>query len=374
VAPIAVGEGGVVLKDGRPWRGIGINYFSAFGRTLDDSADTTYREGFEELSRRGIPFIRFMAGPFWPKDWRLYLDDKEAYFRLMDGVVKAAEETGLGLIPSLFWWYACVPDVVGEPCNAWGNPESKTHAFMRQYVKEVVSRYLDSPAIWAWELGNEYSLQADLPNAEQHRPWIHPGFGTPESRSKADDLTHDMIVTATREFAKAVRQYDTRRPITTGHSLPRPAAHHLRTEASWAQDTPGQFAANLIDATPDPATMISAHVYPIDTKRFDREDVKYAETLRLCMDAARNAGKALFVGEFGAPDAEEDGGREKARAECLAQIQAIVDTGVPMAALWNYDLPSQEATINVTPANHRGYLLEELERANSAMASAPRVP
>jgi hypothetical protein len=31
---------------------------------------------------------------------------------------------------SLFWYYACVPDLVGEPMDQWGNPESKVHAWM----------------------------------------------------------------------------------------------------------------------------------------------------------------------------------------------------------------------------------------------------
>lgn len=370
VAPLIVGDGGVLLKDGKPWRGIGINYFSAFGRTLKDGEDTSYREGFEVLRRHGIPFIRFMAGGFWPKEMRLYVDDREGYFRRMDGVVKAAEEAGLGLIPSLFWWSACIPDLVGEPRNAWGNPDSKTQAFMRRYVEDVVTRYVDSPAVWAWEFGNEYSLQADLPNAEEHRPWIQPRLGTRASRSKDDDLTHDDIVTAVRDFAKTVGKYDAKRPITTGHSLPRPSAHHQRVELSWKHDTPEQFAANLLEVTPDPLDMVSVHVYPFEKKgRFGRKNISYGEVLELCVKTARGAGKALFVGEFGAPDTEEDGGPEKARAECEEILAAILDSGAPLAALWNYDLPSQEKFINITPTNHRSYLLDELERANGALAA-----
>ena len=43
---------------------------------------------------------------------------------------------------------------------------------MRTYIREVVSRYVNSPAIWGWEFGNEYNLPADLPNAADHRPPI----------------------------------------------------------------------------------------------------------------------------------------------------------------------------------------------------------
>ena len=57
-----------------------------------------------------------------------------------------------------------MPDLVGEPRNQWGNPESKTRQFMRTYIREVVSRYVNSPAIWGWEFGNEYNLSLDTPD------------------------------------------------------------------------------------------------------------------------------------------------------------------------------------------------------------------
>ena len=69
----------------------------------------------------------------------------------------------MSIVPSFFWHTACLPDLVGEPRNQWGNPDSKTIAFMRQYTRDVVSRYANSPAIWIWEFGNEYDLAADCP-------------------------------------------------------------------------------------------------------------------------------------------------------------------------------------------------------------------
>ena len=369
---ISVGPNGTVLKDGKPYRGIGVNYFSAFGRTLADASDTSYRQGFEELAKHDIPFIRFMGGGFWPKDWKLYREDKAAYFRLMDGVVKSAEEFGIGLIPSLFWWDACTPDLVDEPRNQWGNPDSKTIAFMRQYVRDVVERYAHSPAIWAWELGNEYSLAVDLPNAADNRPWAKPDLGTRAQRDASDDLTHDLIVTACRQFAQAVRQYDKAHLITTGHSLPRASAHHQRIEKSWTQDTREQLQANLLDVTPDPANLISVHVYPFDKeRRFDQDTTTFAEVLSLCMQASQKSGKPLFIGEFGASDTEKDGGPEAARKHNLEILDAIKSTGVPLAALWVFDLSDQDSFINVTPTNHRHYLLDELSRANKEMRNEP---
>jgi len=144
-----VNKDGILVKNGMLYRGIGVNYFDAFSRTLHNPNDTSYQEGFNELSQLKIPFVRMTGGGFWPKDWKLYFDDKTKYFDLMDNVVKSAEENEVGLIISLFWHSPTVPDLVGEPRDQWGNPQSKTMEFMRNYVHEVVVRYKDSPAIYS---------------------------------------------------------------------------------------------------------------------------------------------------------------------------------------------------------------------------------
>jgi endo-1,4-beta-mannosidase len=366
-ATIVVGTNGAILKDGKAWRGFGINYFSAFNRLIENGEDASSFAGLEVLAKHKIPFIRFAGCGFWPNEWSLYRTNKVEYFRRMDRFVAEAHKRNIGLIPSLFWYDGCIPDVVGESRNQWGNPQSKTIAFMRQYVSEVVGRYRHERAIWAWELGNEYSLGADLPNAAEHRPPVQLNLGTAASRSAEDDLTHEMVVTACAEFAKAVRALDSKRPITTGHSLPRAAAEHLRREKKWTQDSPEEFERNLQEATPSPCDLISVHLYPFDKERFNTKDTPYAQTMQFCMAAARRGGKALFVGEFGAPDSPKDGGPEAARKQILEMIAAFESTGVPLAALWNFDLSSQESSLNVTADNPRSWVLDELQHENERL-------
>src|SRR5690606_25867933 len=103
-----------------------------------------------------------------------------------DAFVQAAEEEGIGLIPSLFWQINTIPDIVFEPINKWGEPDSDTIKFMRTYTREVVSRYKDSPAIWAWEFGNEMNLEVDLPH---HKPQVSVENGTPFMRTGADRIS-----------------------------------------------------------------------------------------------------------------------------------------------------------------------------------------
>ena len=364
---IVVAPNGTILKEGRTWRGIGINYFSAFNRLIVNGDDASSFSGLEVLAKHKIPFIRFACCGFWPNEWNLYRSNKDEYFRRMDRLVAEARRRNIGLIPSLFWYDACISDLVGEPRNQWGNPRSKTIAFMRQYVSEVVGRYLHERTIWAWELGNEYSLGADLPNAAEHRPPVDHDLGTAAARSAEDDLIHEMVAAACAEFGRAVRALDSTRPITTGHSLPRRAAEHLRREKSWMQDSPEEFERNLLEVTPSPCDLISVHLYPFDKERFNAKDTPYAQTMRYCMEAARRGGKALFVGEFGAPDSQKDGGPEAARKNILEMIAALESTGVPLAALWNFDLAGEVGSLNVAADDPRSWVLDEIQRANERL-------
>jgi hypothetical protein len=352
------GQGGL-RKDGKPFRAIGVNYFSCFHRTLLDAADTSYEEGFRVLAEHKIPFARFMATGFWPKDMALYQSDREEYFRRLDAVVASAEKHGIGLIPSLFWYFACVPDLVGEPMDQWGNPQSKVHAWMREYVREVVTRYRDSPAIWAWEMGNEFALQASLPGAANHRARVVPKMGTRETRSERDELTFDMLRVAYAEFGKAVREHDKKRLISTGDGLPRPAAWHMEKEGTWTPDNERQFRQMLRSFNPEPVDVISIHAYVWDIERI-------AWSVR----AAKSMKKPLFIGEFGGPGTGPEVEKEFRRI-----LGIIKESPVALAALWVFDHPDNrpDAQFNITADNERSYQLREVAEANARVQkdSAP---
>ena len=352
-AGLTKGPNATVLRDGKPYRGIGVNYFDCFLRTLNNGEDTSYEAGFATLAAKGIPFARFCATGFWPRDMKLYQTDRAEYFRRLDGVVKSAEKNGIGLVPSLFWYHACVPDLVGEPMDQWGNPQSKTHAWMREYVREIVTRYRDHPTIWAWELGNEFSLSASLPNAKDHRPKVHADLGTPATRSERDDLTYAMLRVAFAEFGKAVREHDAGRLILSGDSFPRPSAWHQENENKWTTDTPEQFAEILTLANPDPISAISLHAYDSDDQRF-----------ATAMEVSRKLDKPLFIGEFGAPD-ETPEQAEKFRS----LLKAIVDHDVPLAALWVFDLKTQKEW-SVTAHNARAWQLDLISEANKRRSNS----
>lgn len=349
-----VSADGDLLLRGQPFRGYGVNYFDAFNRTLGTNPKDGYDEGFAELAKRRIPFARFAACGYWPNDQRLYLTNQAEFFLRLDGVVKSAERHGVGLIPSLFWFHATLPDLVGEPVGSWGDPASRTHAFMRSYVSNMVTRYRGSTAIWAWELGNEFNLPADLPNAAEHRPPVVPSLGTPADRSEKDELTHVAFRTALKAFGEEVRRHDPHRLILSGNAFPRVSAWHQMTEKSWQKDSNEQFAAMLAGDNPDPLNSVTVRGY---------EDSDF-ERIAAAMAEARRLKKPLFVGEFGVPGPGDDA----TKAAFARRLESLEKAGVTFAALWVYDFAGQQADWSVTPANSRSYQLDALEAVNRRLS------
>jgi hypothetical protein len=362
-------EKGVLIKAGRPYRGIGVNYLSAFDRTNRSTADKSYKEGFQLLrGEYNIPFIRFNISGWWPADWRLYLKEKELYFKCLDEFVHEAEQQELGLIPGFFWYPSTVPDIVGEPMDQLGNPKSKSSEFIRTFTREIVERYKNSPAIWAWECGNEYMLQADIPDPNVGVALIFPYEGTPSKRTIRDKFRTDFIRAAYREFAVAVRKSDPCRLISTGDAILRPVAYHLYTESKWEVDSREQWAQMFLDGSPNPIDSLSVHIYPSHDKTYFPEKVGLLELIGICNEEAKKAGKVLFVGEFGASDPLD---RKKEREEFVIFIDAIIKYKIPLSAVWVFDFPQQNADWNITPCNDRVYMLNLVREANKKIAAEP---
>ena len=120
-------QNGVVMKDGVPFRAIGVNAFDAFTRNYDNWWDHGYRDTFRMMAENHIPYARIMLCGFWPSQVKLYLENKETYFQWMDDVVKSAEANHVGIIADLFWCNFAVSDVVGEPLDEWGQSRQQDH-------------------------------------------------------------------------------------------------------------------------------------------------------------------------------------------------------------------------------------------------------
>lgn len=370
---LSVSPEGVLLKDGTPYRGIGANLYDAFSRHWDHPGDLTYDRDFATLEAEGIPFARIMATYFSPDAIMEYVNHREDYLSKLDGVVASAEKHHVGLIMSLFWWDAAVPDVVHEPRSAWGDPDSKTIAFMREYTRTIVSRYNASPAVWAWEFGNEYNLSVDLPNAAEWRPNINSDW--PSKRTKADDLTTRMILVAFTEFGKTVREIDPKRAISTGNSLPRILADlQRRTLQGGDPDNRAQFRANLALVNPDPIDTLSIHLFRADMQyRFGQSYATYGDVLAEAMKVSATEKKPLLVLEFGS-FLRHDGLNTpvSVRADFEVKLKAIVDNRVPLSAVWGVSSSMNYAfnyEFMVSREKGLGYMFDAIKTANAEIAA-----
>jgi len=347
----------------RPFQGIGINYFSLASRLLSNPKDSTSLTNLSALAKAKIPFVRFMCGSFWPSEQRLYLTNREAYFERLDRVIRSAELAHIGLIPSFFWHLPTIPDLVGEPMRELGNTNSRSIALIRNYTKEVVSRYRGSPAIWAWEFGNEATLGVDLPNAAEHRPPVVPQLGTSERRTELDELRFSDLRVAYVEFASSARSLDPQRLILSGNSLPRPSAWHNTHQHNWTADTEVQFREILWRDNPDPMNGISVHVYP--SEKLPAGEKSIAATLMQVVQQAGVAGKPVFVGEFGI--SRRAGSIEEQKRQFGDLLAAIENAHIPLAAAWVFDYPGQDQDWNISFQNDRSIFLNMMAETNQRL-------
>jgi hypothetical protein len=347
---------GLFYKSGKPYYGMGVNWFPMFNRVLngENTLEQTYK-AMDDLYENEVPFVRF-AGPYWPVDWiNYYQKDKDNYFRILDALVARAEKDSVGLIPSLFWYVSSIPDLFGEHMDAYNDDKSFTMQFIHSYTAEIVQRYKDSPAIWAWEFGNEFDLCVDIPGGGI--PDVVPSMGTATVRDATRDrMTHEMMENAYRVFSSTVRQYDTARAIVTGNAEPRAAAWHLANQGNWTADNDNQYYTMFCQFNADPVDAVEIRGYCDD---FPLGLTYPDQFMAKMMVFSKRAGKPLFVGEF-----HGGGGHADDKAEIQKRIDAIVDNNVQLSAYWVYNYNPAEADCNITFTNTRSFVFNMIHKAN----------
>jgi len=342
---LTVNDRGTLLRHGRPYRGIGVNYYDAFVRCLRNAGDESYRQGFNQLGEHGIPFARFSAGSFFAGDVQQYLKDKDSYFRRLDGVVGAAERAHVGLIASLFWTLSAVSDAVGETRDRWADPQSKTRQLMRRYTQDVVSRYMNSPAIWGWEFSNDLSLPLDMP----------PGAVPPERA-----LPYATFQSAALDFAKSVRSLDPHRILLTGNSVPRINAFHNSVPGRGGPDTEAQFARILLRDNPGPFSPICIHASPaVIGHYFADRQVSFQQLLETCLRIGETARKPIYLEEFiPLPNDPRVMRVINPKDYFSAELDAIENSKVPLASVWEYDRKTARDHFSLSFEDGNAYMLQ----------------
>lgn len=368
VKPGLTAKDGKLYKDGAIYRGIGMNYCDLFQTLIANPDDRRTLNGLRFLGEKGIPFVRFWACGFWPSDWDLYFEDKNEWFRRLDMVVKTAEESNVGLIPSLFWRTQTYPDLVDEYQDQWGNPESKTHEFMRKYVREVVTRYNNSKAIWGWEFANEMNLECDLPNGMEFLGKVIPHLKVNLEKNECNLLTNEMAQIAFRSFAQEVRKYDNYRFITIGNSIPRSCAYHIakKLESIWGNDDREQAFEAFKWFNPDPMDLVSIHSYGTGS-----DNMKYADTqgiegnLSISKKFSRELNKPLFLGEFAGLTPDKDSLVSDFQKYQKIYMDTILKEKIDLAAYWVFDYTSDREIMGlVRKDNQWSWIIDQIIEYN----------
>ncbi|MBQ3848476.1 MAG: cellulase family glycosylhydrolase [Clostridia bacterium] len=345
---------GVLQLDGKTFYGIGTNSFISFVAQMygDDEKSKrlkgVYLEDIPLMQELGIPFMRIPLCTWGEHGFLSWMKDKEAYFKEMDKIVKECEKCHIGIIASLLWRFCTMSNIVNEPLRLMRDPESKQTKLSVEYVEDVVKRYVNSPAIWGWEIGNEYNLDADWGPAHfaPNEQWVF----------KTEDFEAFY-----KTIGDTIRKYDKYRMITSGNGEQRNCALHLNRSSSYENtwtpddidftaDTLEEFETMMLRQNADPIDTVCTHfqhgnkynlldgfapypgakAVPISVKDF----------LKLHVDTAKKHGKALYFGECGDMMQWHELGRHYLDNYPLLLtnfyivMQSIMDAGVQLASAW----------------------------------------
>lgn len=360
-----VEKDGTITLMGEPFYGFGVNYFAAVAWYVGSETQPTadYQAGLAGLASYNIPFVRFPLGAYYPAYYELYDEDPEKVFSFMKGVLDECQKNNIGVIASLMWWDAVIPVHVGGKRADMGDPDSEVVKYARKYTEDVVSRFADHPAIWGWEIGNEYNLNADLCDPELKNflwPSTIPSMPL-DNVDGFDYYTSTEMRTFYVEIAKVIRKYDTYRMITTGNGEMRPFANAIYKagkamnkdthiwELTWESNTREEFDRMNSFMTPDPIDTLCFHLqsgthdgsnkYVLSFEMFG-DIISSKEYFKAYYETAKKLKKACYFGEFGdmldmetAPDVIE---------KFKVVTDAIAASGIQIASLWQFQAYTDE--------------------------------
>lgn len=352
-------ENGRVMHEGEEFCSIGVNYFGAFVNELVNPQEKEIQRVFKQLKDNGIRYFRANWGLFWPVDYAQWADKEDEYFAAMDRVVALAEQNDLGIICSFFWHLRGISDYYCEPACAWGDRNSRTRKYMLDYMKKVIGRYKESPAIYMWEFSNEFNLTIDLPNRRELRAEQRqlPQLGVRLLQDDRDDFFTEFATPLLEDFGRLCREFDPYdRLITSGNGEPRPTQYAQRMYDLWPDrpDSRREMAKALLWHNPDPLDCVSIHSYDL-LERFPGSE-SYEGLFTAFMEESSKLNKALFIGEFH--------GLQLDKAK--ATIDAIVKTRVPLSAAWA--IGRVEYTVDSEPET-RDALLKYIKGANAKLSA-----
>lgn len=328
---------------------VGVNKFDLLlqylGTASGGDGSAAYRKVTQAMGRKsivdarnaGIPYFRISAMGFAPSvngarsDLELWRRDRAAYWKIVDQMMADLRDNGLQVIPSFVWNLRQVPAMAGETVtDLIANPSSESSRLLQEYVAEFAQRYRAHPALLFYEIGNEMNLHADLDLVKR----CVSTEGRKSCGAWGNYSTEEMIA-FTKRIAATIRTIDAKRPISSGHSFPRPSAQHLRRTpefapggADWTKDRMEELVVYIGD-THSGLDLISVHIYA-ELPLPEKLAADHVELIALASHVATQLRKKLFIGEIGA---RSDSGL-KPRSFIDRALTKTQELRVPYVALW----------------------------------------
>ncbi len=363
-------RGNTLYLDGRQYLAIGVNmpnlHHAYFGTWLHiphiygtpEQARQAIVAGIEDVERSGLAFIRFFASPGYPRDQAmLYDQDPARYWMLMDELLVLCRQHHLKLVPSL----GTIPGPylhLGEKGRAILDPQSRTSTWVRQYIREFVTRYRDDPTVLMWELVNEGMLHADV-EMEGRRllpATVYPP-GTTSVREIGcmdDSLNWADYLQLYREQTTFIKSLDPNHLVTSGDAGVRPECTSRREtfpHFKFRPDTWRECLANNLASQPEPLDVLSFHCYGSDA--VEQADVPWKgmttiEQMQRVVRCVHAADAPVFIGELGvSPKSPAD----PTGSWLCSCIDAMEVEQVSLMALWAWHFPWQPE-FTMTGATH----------------------
>ena len=334
----------------------GVNVYNLFTQCWSDgNASTKAKETLDVLKENNIKVVRFNCGAYG-YEWVKHVNDNAtAMLQLMKEIAAYAEDLEIGLIPTLFWCYNDIPDYVDEPINRWGTSGSQTRNYMVFYTTAIVNALKGYQSIFGWEFGNEFNLSCDLGKyASENRPAL-PAGSSRASRTSEDDLSLSHLNSAIAEFTTTINNIDvSQRLIGSGNAAPRAEQHSLYQSGTWnSWDTDAEYKE--ITNVMTPCNSISEHVY-FTTRKYSGGTYSLTQYLQRALRVSKELGKAFYVGEWGwgSDSAQSD---YESESYYTSMANNIVDNGVQLAILWNFNMVEGEVEYSFSADTTRGQML-----------------
>jgi len=308
------------------------------------------KKALVDASKVGVTFVRIAAAGYEPiaqgrhSDLELWMSDPKKYWQEVDAMFDDLDSANLQVVPNFVFNPTQFPAINGETvADLIGDPKSRSYQMALKYINEFVYHYKARKTILFYEVSNELNLQVDMDNVGNCTKKPERQHG-PQFCNVLGNYTTAQMIAFTRGLAASIKKQDPSRSVSSGYSIPRPSAEHLRANPEWqangkpnSWDSVDEFKKNIKDIH-EGVDIISVHLYPLQNNgRFGNKDARDPKILDTVVDAAKAAGKPLFVGEYG------DSGRIDGRGDSYSvrMMDRIAALKVPYSAIWTWELYQQ---------------------------------